>query len=375
MTYIIYQIPFFFYLIPTAYYTDYRTTEYYTGTLCVHVLFLSVVNLFLKKITNRVRITQFIVLKNNNALFFLSFSVLLFIVVFGQSGDSILSSGGYGKSTVTRFLNLSIYEYYLIFYIIAYKYSNGNKNKIIMINIASIPYILKNLLFGGRIESLQLLLLMFLMYYDYRITYKKIAVFSLIAFYVFDLWGRIRGNPAVLVSGDYSYLMPFNYFTQNSGVLGSHQGDVFHNTVVFFGLFKDGIFDLNYRINSFLCFMVSVFIPNKYLPQEYNLWVFSKSIGIRAGGGGLISGIIFTWLGVFGVILTGVFLAAIINYYNKIISDKRHLHNEYFVIYFMLAITTFPRWFAYSPITLFKLCLYGIVVLFIFRKASYLLRT
>lgn len=64
-----------------------------------------------------------------------------------------------------------------------------------------------------------------------------------------------------------------------------------------------------------------------------------------------------------GVILIEDFFAKIFNNYKKN-SSKEYV----FIIYIFMLLSTFPRWFAYSPITAFKLCIYSAIVFWVVDK-------
>jgi len=356
-TYILYLYNYFFFGIQLSVYKIYQNDYNFTLTLIVHSIFLGIFNLYFKTIKYKEDIKNKIRIKDNSLFFLGSILIMVFIIIFGKSGENIFSAGGYGKNITSNFLNLAIYEYYYIFFLLAIKYSKLKKDRLIIIFLISFFYIIKNLLFGGRVESLQLLLLIFLLFMSFKISNKLFYFGVIIGYYFFELFGRIRGNPSIIFEG-LNILNPFNL---NRTIIMNNQTDVFYNSTAFIGLVNDNLFDLEFRIKSFLYFILGLFVPSKYIPQEYTLWTAGRNLGVNYGGGGLISSITYTWLGVFGVILIAIFFAKIFNKFN-------HSKNEYVNIYIIMLLTTFPRWFAYSPITAFKLSVYSVVIFWIVDK-------
>ena len=79
----------------------------------------------------------------------------------------------------------------------------------------------------------------------------------------------------------------------------------------------------------------------------------------------------FVFLGIYGPCLIGLFLGYILR---KLV----YTNNIYFIIYLLLVLSTYLRWFAYNQITMFKFCLYGVIyylflilikkIIFLFKK-------
>lgn len=357
-TYIIYLYPYFFFGTQLTPFMHYQNEYIFTLTLIIHSIFLIFFNLFFKEIKHTDDPKKFIKIKDNYLFFIASIVIMIFIIVFGKAGETIFESGGYGRNLTTNFLNLAIYEYYYIFFLLAVKYSDLKKPRLFVIFSISIFYILKNLALGGRIESLQLLLLIFLLFYSHKISSKLFFIGLFIGYYFFDIYGRFRGNPLIIFEG-WEWLKPFNF---NIDIISNNQTNVFYNGAAFVGLVQDNLFDITFRIKSFFYFILSLFVPSKYIPKEYNLWSAGRSLGVNYGGGGLISSIIYVWLGIVGVILIADFFAKIFNNYNK------NSSKEYAFIYIFMLLSTFPRWFAYSPITAFKLCVYSVIIFWVVDK-------
>lgn len=143
-TYIIYLYPYFFFGTQLTPFMHYQNEYIFTLTLIIHSIFLIFFNLFFKEIKHTDDPKKFIKIKDNYLFFIASIVIMIFIIVFGKAGETIFESGGYGRNLTTNFLNLAIYEYYYIFFLLAVKYSDLKKPRLFVIFSISIFYILRN---------------------------------------------------------------------------------------------------------------------------------------------------------------------------------------------------------------------------------------
>ena len=145
-----------------------------------------------------------------------------------------------------------------------------------------------------------------------------------------------------------SILNPFGGIT--------NQGEVFYSSVAFIGLKNYGLLNTN---KSFEYFVLSLILPSRYLPKISDLPGYVSSFTPIGGGSGVFA-YFYVWFGIYGVVGIAIFLSFLINLAYK-------SSNEYLILYSVMVLSTYPRWFAYSPITLFKLCLYILPVYFIYK--------
>jgi hypothetical protein len=165
-----------------------------------------------------------------------------------------------------------------------------------------------------------------------------------------------------------SYLNPFGaYIDFAGGSIISNEGDVFQSSVRLIGLIKIQALDAFLRVKSFIGFVLSIFVPAAWLPEEASLMTFKKGI-YNSGGGGLIAVYFYVFLGWFGPLVISFYVFWI---YGVAIFYK----SIYLKFYVLLIFSTFPRWFAYNPIILFKLCLWVIPIAFVFDLVFNALRT
>ena len=103
---------FEFFNIKTTYYSRYHSKEIYEEVLFHYGVFLLI---FLSIIWNaKIHINTAREVKSSGFDKFLFILVMLVIVLFGKTGDNILTST-YGDSMTSGLFGLSINEYYLVF--------------------------------------------------------------------------------------------------------------------------------------------------------------------------------------------------------------------------------------------------------------------
>ena len=256
----------------------------------------------------------------------------------------------------------TMHEYFVLIFFFLIVYSSNSKWNKICLNILLISYILKTLLYGSRVEVLEILLLWFYLFFIYenKIKIRHLLFISLLGFYLINVVSNIRSNPVGFMRGDdiATFFDPTTIFVNKSKqeIISSNEGDVIQSSARIIGLIDKNEISTTQRGLSFISYLVSPIIPSTLLPPYSNLSSFKQEY-FKSGGGGLISTYFYTWLGYLGPVLIGLILAFSIN---KLYSNN----SIYFYVYGTMLFVTFPRWFAYNPIMLIKFCLYSIVIAF-----------
>ena len=216
-------------------------------------------------------------------------------------------------------------------------------------------YVFKTLLFGGRIEVVEISLVV--LFIDiipkYKISASKIIIILFLLFYVNLIISNIRSNPLSLLNGEYIELL--NPFDSNNDFESSTQGDVIQSSGRLIGILNTNSTDYFFRTSSFLNYLSSPFFISSLFNSTSNLAKYKQDT-FQSGGGGLISIYFYFWLSYLGPIFIGIILAIFINF---------STYNIYFLLYSFTLFITFPRWVAYNPIFLLKFCLFTILFFFI----------
>lgn len=298
--------------------------------------------------------------KKNFTIYVICIISIILITVFALTGSSIFEAGGYSESLASRessYLN----EYAIIFIVIAYVTSENDK-QIRLLIVISLLYCVKNLMFGGRIQTLMVCLFFILAKYQYMYSFKKILIALAIGYLFLDVVGHLRANPDSLFESFKSTTVHLDYIPSN-------QGNVFYASMRIVYMINNEILSLETRLVSFGYFILSIVVPYSQLPAEANLSSYLSGIW-GTGGGGLAPAYFYAFLSYPGVILLGFLIAKICNIVSKVYVNPMHY------LYSVLVILTVPRWFAYYPVQLIKLCFIGCVLywmldLFLSKKNNY----
>lgn len=349
LTYWAYML--FYYFGNYYYYTGYialQTIENTNATLMITSLFMITLFSNIKQFTKS-SIVGKLVFNNNKLIYYGSISIMLVILIYAINGNNIFT-GKYGLETT----NSTMFEYYFIFAISAYCFSNTKikKNFILIVNII---YIVSLLLLGLRLVALQVIMMIFIFNFENKFKTKWIILFTVIGFLSMSALSIVRLGNGFNIGQILGIL---------DGALMTNQGDVFFTSTAQHYLIKQGILDIPTRIKSLLGFVANIFllpnhqleigIINRYIKPFYNV-----------GGGGFGAMYAYIWGGYLGVFA----LAKYISYFiNKAFMNKNGS------IYGTFLMFTFFRWYSYSLVIIFKMALYLILifqaykVIFIYKR-------
>lgn len=332
--------------IPIAVYTDFISLKYIYKSTLSFALFLIVLLgcIRIEKNTN----IQALKPKDSPVIFYFCYILSLVAMIKGKSGESILSAGSYlGGDVSTSSLN----EYFFIFFISAFYYCGAYKSRKLLLYLLSFCYCMKNLLFGGRIETVMMGFCLLTLVFQYKYKIRTFVLGLLFLSFLMIAWGSIRQNPTIFFADDWVSLL---FSKDDVSIVISQEGDVNYGSFRMVGLAEEGILSVQERLKAFGYFFISIFVPYSQLPSSANLSANLQNL-YPSGGGGLISGYFYVYFSYIGVALIAFWLA-------KILSKVAKLHGSSIIyIYTIYAITTFPRWFAYNPIVLFKLTFWGVL--------------
>lgn len=340
---------------------DFDNEKYYQNVFIILTLFWSTFALTLPKLNDNLIIRYLIKFKNQPLIFFTCFSLQLFILLFGRSGNNLFQSDGYGSadSTVSNLGGTAIFEYFLVLYPLSYVFSGNNRFKLNLLLVLSFFYCFKAISFGGRVEALQCILLIFILHVDnLKYSLFKILIYSILPITFFIVFGFIRAAPKSSID-EVFIIIRDNINLAGYTFLGN-QIDVYYSSTRLFGLIDIGVINSLDRIQIFFYNIIAFVSPYSLLPTKANLALFLQD-QYSAGGGGLLPLFFYVYLSYFGVILIAIVIGLL---FRKIII-KTNLSSNYFLIYITMILATYPRWYAYSSNVFYKFCLYSIILLFI----------
>lgn len=330
--------------------------KYYENVLEMLFIFNLTVIAFLKKIKSN-DIVNKLLFKDNKLLYIFNIIFMILIYLFAKTGDNMFISGGYGLVNASLIADLAIWEYFSLFFLLSIVYSSKNRFQIFLSVSIGVLYILKDISLGGRIASLQVIILIFILFFESKMNYKQFFIVLVSSFFIISFFGFTRSNVLNLFN--------FNKIGELDVLnLLANQSEVTYSSSILQGLAIDEYVDLTVRIKSLIGNIISVFLPSRFIFEEADIiWIASETFG-GAGGGGMIISYFYLWLGPIGVIL----IATIVTFFsNKLYKTK----NNYFLLYLIMVFSTFPRWFAYKPLSLYKLSGYIIPIYFLFSFIKY----
>lgn len=291
-----------------------------------------------------------IILKPNLLGYLVTIGFIVLIVISRVSGASILDSGSYSGVTSTR--SFVPIEYALMFIPLAYIFSSNNIQKLLLYSV-TLLFCIKYMLYGGRVALVEVFIVFLILKFQFIWSMKKTLAFTLVFAVLMLFYGVVRKN----LSGAVFTLDELDFNSANAG-------EVYYSSIRILYLIKYNIITTTDRITSFLLYLSSGFFAGLSLPPLSNLTVYLKA-QYPSGGGGLAPIYMFTFLSYPGVIFLGYVAGKIFSYATRIseITFKS--------IYVIMVVTMVPRWFAYYPVHLVKLCLYApiaFVLLSTFKK-------
>ncbi|MGJ9383954.1 hypothetical protein [Salipaludibacillus sp. CF4.18] len=348
-------LPVFFFLFENTIsaYPSFQTYHHFSRTLNYQFLFILTIYFFSKNNYNPdfKKLIDFKI-RDNLFLFIISILLIWFIILWGKTGTNIFSAGGYGQTSASGLGGTAIWEYSFLFFIVAFYFSGLKSIRTKVVFFTAISFMFKDLALGGRVATLQLIILIFILYYENSNRTAKLIGYVTIGFFAMVLFGELRGNLHLTIGDILSkFGDPYRFL--------SNQGEVFYSGTLIVELTRVEFVDLSFRIKSFIGNVISIFFPSKFTFEEAQVpWIASRNLG-GMGGGGMISSYFYFWGGAIAVIAIGAYVSLLLN-------NAYRTKNIYVKFYIIMVIVTVSRWYSYSPITLFKSTFYIIPVLFLF---------
>lgn len=348
----------FTYILVTAnyYYNDvdisggYNTFDkllLYNETLRIHIVFLLSCAITYPRIKRHVYIRERLRINSNSVMAVLTLIFGIIIAIYGTRGGTILQSG-YGNMGTSNLGSTSVTEYFLVLIPLLYFLTKGKTILRFSFWCLLCYFIIKNLLMGDRNKFVEIALLFIILLDSKKISIIKLFTAGAIPVYLLAIFGVIRTNPLLLFSESLNQIL-LAPFKNIYSILGN-QADVFYASVRINGMIGIKEITAADRLYSFFYNILALFVPFSFLPDIANLAAYKQNV-YGAAGGGLISTFWYTFLGMPGVIFIGAIISQLIRW---LLTSR----NTFFILFMVMAFTTYPRWFAYNQISLWKIDLY-----------------
>lgn len=309
------------------------------------LVFLIIVLLFLKK--NFYKTKRIYIKNKENKYIVLIISIILIIIFLFAFGRPDID-GGRGEPS-------ALYEYSIIFFILGFYYSGEKKIYRYTLLIILVCFGLQNIIYGGRITAIQLIMIVYVMFIHGKISIKYFIPFALVLFVYLNGIGTFRGSMSLDKN---SLEIILNNLKNNMLTLDTADSAYF--TSLTFVIVKEKISFLE-RIELFKNFCLSIFFGGSV--TNSNLAYYTRNY-IFHYFGGVLPFFFYFWLGWIGIFIPSVIVAKIINYSSKL-SLIENDFPSYLKLIMVYLLVTIPRWYLYSPTPLFRgLLLFTLVYLF-----------
>ncbi len=287
--------------------------------------------------------------KQNNFVFALYTILLIYIFFTGLSAPE----EGAQRGEIS-----AIYEYSVTIFIVAFFFSKGKLQRGILSGLL-IAYILKDLLYGGRATSLQLILLFALVFVQHRLTIKQCLPIMLLGLVVLTAVGSLRGG--FTFSGE-ALLGAFESIIDSRLALDTAYS-AYYTSATF--IKTASITTTPVRLGMFLSLMLSMILGGSMVPDA-NLAQYTFDFFPHAFGGMLPYHFYF-YFGWFGIILVLFYIRFLFKkvYFEPPKEPKTNL-NKCLGVY--IAITV-PRWYLYAPGSLIR----GLVILIFIYACAHIM--
>ncbi|MGR9522917.1 hypothetical protein ACSS31_03915 [Priestia megaterium] len=251
------------------------------------------------------------------------------------------------------------FEYIFLFIIIFKLYSDNNLVYKVIIHIMLFLVCAKTLMYSGRIEVIEALVLLIIFYYEKTIKPILLIIGSIVLNILMEYISILRNT-----EGDTTWQTSKIFFDRSNPptlILGN-EGDVTQASMAMVGVLKDNLVSNWQRMESFFHMVASQFIPlgNFRAFHDSNVARYIQEITPTLGGGYIYSQWYF-WLGIYGVI----FVACMINQIIKLAYFSKQ--TTIVTVSCIYSLVLFTRWYAYFFDFLIKIPFLLTLVLLIFK--------
>lgn len=252
--------------------------------------------------------------------------------------------------------NKAIFEYSYILFLFALYFSKQNKLRIAILTILLVLFVLQDGYYGGRISSLEFILVFYFIFYYKYFKPKTIFMIILGAIFLFSIVSLYRISYSV---NGLSVNTIIQYITNSRFSLDSASNSYYSTLCAVKGY--DSI-DVLSRLDNFMGFIVDTMLGSA---DSYQLLpALLGSYGIYNIGGCWLTGYIYFWFGIFGVLLFSIGFTM----FFKWCINSNKIYGKFI---FMTILITIPRWYLYTLSAFFRGILLVSVCFFVVYLFNY----
>lgn len=270
-----------------------------------------------------------------------------FVVLFNRNrdGNMLIFCGGllflvltffYGfekpEETGDRGAPSSIYEYSIIVFIFSYYYSKY-RWQFALLSLVLFLFCAQNIIYGGRVTALQLMVVFFLCIIKPNYKIKKYIPYIVLAFIVFTAVGSLRGE--ILMGGNI-FTVAIDKVISTKLALDTSYSAFYCSLTFLKVLHRIDVYEHLYLIKQYICYLLFGSGVKDSNLSEYTFNYYEHTYG-----GVLPFYAYFYLFGYFGVLLLNLYIKKIFK-----LAFSGNNFSKCFCLYF---VATTPRWFLYSP--------------------------
>lgn len=309
----------------------YEDIFYYGLLINLQVIFLSIIKSSLKKVEHENRRESLRDIRKDNAL--ISVGMIIIIVCGLVWGINFNEGIGY----IVRIT--SFYEYLYIFILAGLLFSKNHKILEATIVVLSVLVCLQDLAMGGRITSLQIIIMM-LVYFENFLSRKKVSIGMLMGIVLFNIVGMLR-NMLIMERLSIEYF--FSRLTKNNFTIDTAYY-AWYTSVT--NVISKDLSNIKERLENFLGFFFNIFGIS--LNGYSVLPTLAKEKGLYNLGGGVVVSYFYFWFGIVGVFFVSLFVKKLLQVMVRF--NYLKIVNVLSVIFCI----TVPRWYLYTPLHLIR---------------------
>ncbi len=309
--------------------SEVNNTYIYSKSIQILLLFTIVLTLFIEKPDDR-----FIKMcyEDNSVIFYV---LILVILIIGIAGVNRERGHSYSVNIT------SIYEYSYILFLFGYHSSGNSVLKKYILSLILFSFVIQDFYLGGRITSLQLIIVFLICLFNDIINSKRIFIGSILGILINTLVGayRVKYTFKGIIINDLIKDLFRNKFVFDTATY-SYYASATHIATVDYHLV-----DNKTRLRSLFEFLKSIFLGGGNSTGNVTRYV-SENYFLNIGGGVFPSHFYF-WMGWMGVLIGAFILVYLIN---KMIRKN----SEFGILSLVIIVASSPRWYLYNPLLLFR---------------------
>lgn len=234
----------------------------------------------------------------------------------------------------------AVYEYSAILFLLFFYYCGFQKWHVRFGLFLVAAYSIQSMIYGGRIEAIQFMLVAYIMLFMHKISMTKVLAAIGCMFFLMSIVGAARG---AVLTGNADVASVFQLLGERGLALDTAYSAYYTSESFIYIIDK---FTFQEIMELFGDFVKSVFIggdPDKHLAAISSVYVDHSM-------GGVMPFYFFFYLGVLGIIIS----ASLVAFYLNIVRNLSEANSGFIKCLAIWTVSTTFRWYLYTPLPLLR---------------------